>query len=75
MRTRLALLGCLSALALLGLAPATAPADGACPDDFQIQPVVDPEDSNSDHNNNGLICRKFVNGQWIGGPDDVRDDA
>jgi hypothetical protein len=47
-----------------------------CPDDF-IWPVPAsqvPQGDKKDKNRNGIICAKYQDGQFVGGPDDFVDD-
>jgi hypothetical protein len=65
---------------LASLAAFTQPvvADQAvtCPDNF-IWPVpasLVPQGAKKDKNGNGIVCAKYQDGQFVGGPDDFVDD-
>jgi hypothetical protein len=52
-----------------------ASATVVCPDGHLPFPVMDAQDAQKDHNNNGFVCKKVNNqGDPVGGPDDTMDD-
>jgi hypothetical protein len=63
-----------ASLALFAQPVAADPA-GVCPDSLVPLPAsVVVQGAQKDHNQNGLICAKYQDGQFVGGPDDMVDD-
>jgi hypothetical protein len=63
-----------ASLALFAQPVAADPA-GVCPDSLVLLPAsVVVQGAQKDHNQNGLICAKYQDGQFVGGPDDMVDD-
>ncbi len=55
--------------------PVAADPAGVCPDSLAPLPAsVVVQGAQKDHNGNGIICAKYENGQFVGGPDDMVDD-
>jgi len=55
--------------------PVAADPAGVCPDSLaQLPASVVVQGAQKDHNGNGIICAKYENGQFVGGPDDMVDD-
>jgi hypothetical protein len=46
-----------------------------CPDGLiQVSAALVPQGTHKDRNGNGLVCAKYQDGTFVGGPDDVADD-
>ena len=64
--------GVIAALALaMGGASASADPTGICPDDHMPVPTAAAGDyAKKDRNGDGVVCLKYKNGTFVGGPDD-----
>jgi hypothetical protein len=57
--------------------PAGADSPTPCADSFLSLPVsasLVPQGEQKDHNGNGIVCAKYQDGKFVGGPDDTTDD-
>jgi hypothetical protein len=70
----LAAIAVVAALALHAQ-PVAADPVGICPDNLVLIPAsAVAQGAQKDHNMNGLVCAKYQDGKFVGGPDDTTDD-
>jgi hypothetical protein len=56
-------------------APVGADSPTPCPDNLVPVPAsLVPQGPQKDHNGNGVVCAKYQDGKFVGGPDDTTDD-
>jgi len=59
----------------LSARPVAADPVSVCPDNLVLLPdALVPQGAQKDHNENGLVCAKYQDGKFVGGPDDTTDD-
>jgi hypothetical protein len=78
MKIKTGFIGVVAASLLMFSAP-TASADSPtpCADSFLSVPMstlLVPQGQQKDHNGNGIVCVKYQDGKFVGGPDDTTDD-
>jgi hypothetical protein len=56
--------------------PVGADSPTPCPDSllFPVPASSIPQGQQKDHNGNGIVCAKYQDGKFEGGPDDTTDD-
>ena len=70
----LTLCGVVASLVLF-VRPVAADPPTLCPDGLILAPAsAVPQGAQKDHNQNGLVCAKYKDGTFTGGPDDTTDD-